>query len=111
MPGQPAHKCGPTEQQPGLIGRVTSATGIYVVSKGRTYTVEVASKTKPLYLEGTVAPKLPSGAHNFFSPTGHHHGTPLWELSVVLPTGLPKRSYWNIGVQIGSAIHIVSIPG
>ncbi|MDE3131765.1 MAG: Ig-like domain repeat protein, partial [Acidobacteriota bacterium] len=98
-----------TEQQPGLIGRLSSALGIYAVNRGSTYTLQVASRIKPQYLEGAIAPQLPAGAHNWFSLTGHHHGVPLWELSIVLPSGLPANAYWNVGIQIGNRVRVVAI--
>jgi hypothetical protein len=92
-----------------LIGAVSSGTGIYAIQSGQNYTLEVASKTKPLYVEGAVAPQAPAGAHNWFSLTGHRLGTPLWELIVALPTGLSPDSYWNVGVQIGGTTRILAI--
>jgi hypothetical protein len=97
------------KQQPGLIGPIVSATGVYVAQSGQNYTLQVASRIRPLYVEGAVAPQLPKGAHNWFVRSGHHAGLPLWELTISLPTGLPATAYWNVGVQIGTTVRVISL--
>ena len=91
------------------LGGLRAPNGFYVVKLGSYYTLRVASRTKPLYVDAAVAPAPPAGTHDWFKRTGSSHGIPVWTLRVYLPSALSVFSAWDLGVRIGNRTQIITI--
>jgi hypothetical protein len=91
-----------------LVGLHTTH-GLYVVKLGNYYTLRVASRTKPRYVDAAVAPHPPAGTHDWFHRAGSIHGIPVWTLRVYLPSDLSLYPSWNIGIRIGNRTQIITI--
>ena len=91
------------------LSGLRNSSGAYVVKLGATYTLKVASRTKPLYVDAAVAPQLPSGVHDWFKRAGAEHGIPVWSLRLYLHTYLSGFTTWNLGIRIGSRTQILKI--
>lgn len=83
--------------------------GAYVVKPGHAYTLKVASRTKPLYVDAAVAPQALSGVHDWFKRAGTENHIPVWGLKVYLHTYLSGFTTWNLGVRIGAKTKILTI--
>jgi hypothetical protein len=83
--------------------------GIYLVKLGNDYTLRVASRTKPLYIDAAVAPQPPAGTHDWFHRTGSTHGIPVWTLHLYLHHYLSRFSTWDLGIRIGNQTQIITI--
>lgn len=81
---------------PIVVQGAAYANGAYSVRRGQTYTLLVASATRPTYVNAAPAPNAPRGASVAFRQTGK--GT--WALGVTMDRAM-RPGYWNLGVLIG----------
>ncbi len=91
------------------LGGLHKTDGIYIVKLGSTYTLRVASRTKPLYVTAAVAPQPPAGTHDWFHRTGSANGVPVWTLHLYLHTFLAEFPAWNLGIKIGDKTQVLTI--
>jgi predicted outer membrane repeat protein len=88
----------------GLLG-AQAADGVYRVQPGATYTLEVLSKSRPVYLDAAVSPLPPNPAHEYFLAAGELDGVTLWKLEVRIEPGFNLYKRWSIGVRTGPTTH------
>ena len=80
--------------------------GAFTVHPGRVYTLVVThSARRPVYYDATVYPLRPTERDNAFYRAGHNR----WTLGILMQRSLRTHPYWNIGVRIGSTLHIIKI--
>jgi len=78
--------------------------GAFLVVAGHTYTVIVTGAGhRPVYYDAAPVPRRPSPRDNAFHPAGHHR----WAIGVTLEPSLVSHPRWNIGIKIGSRMHIL----
>ena len=83
--------------------------GKYDVSVGGTYTLTLASKSRPSYIDAAVDPLDPLGGMFGFSPDGMVNGIPRWTFSFYIAPQLGAFQTWNIGVQIAGKLYTVPL--
>jgi YVTN family beta-propeller protein len=72
--------------------------GHYVVHRGRTYTVLVASATRPSYIYAAPSPRRPAGGNIPFERLGKNR----WALGATFKQSMSHHTWWNIGTRVGS---------
>jgi hypothetical protein len=76
------------------------------VHTGHVYTLIVTGTAhRPVYYDAAVYPLRPTQRDTAFHRAGHHR----WTLGVYMQPNLRTHPYWNIGVRIGDAMHIIKI--
>jgi hypothetical protein len=80
--------------------------GAFTVRVGHTYTlVVVGTGTRPVFYDAAVYPRRPTVRDNAFYAAGHNR----WTLGVTMDRDLRSHTYWNLGVKIGSTLHVLKI--
>jgi hypothetical protein len=75
---------------------------VWSVTPGRSYVLQVLSKTKPTYLDAAPSPLSPTGPYDYFFRAGTINGVPLWQSPVTITKAFARFPSWVIGVRIGS---------
>jgi hypothetical protein len=79
---------------------------VYSVRTGQTYTLVVSnSSVRPVYYDASPYPQVPTRRDTAFRSGGYHR----WVLGVTITNSLLSHRYWNLGIKIGTAMHIVTI--
>jgi hypothetical protein len=79
--------------------------GHYVVHRGHTYTVLVASAKRPRYTFAAPAPRRPAG----IGPRFHHVGKNRWALGVTFTKSMRKHHLWNVGITTGASTKVLTV--
>jgi hypothetical protein len=80
--------------------------GAFTVHVGHAYTLVVnGTAQRPVYYDAAVYPRKPTKRDNAFLAAGHHS----WTLGVYMQHSLRSHKYWNIGVRVGSTMHVIKI--
>jgi hypothetical protein len=87
-----------------LLGAKLTAMGVYEVTPGHAYRLEVISTTRPTYFNAAVAPEAPTPPQDrYFTRTGSIDGVPVWSTPINITTGFGRYPSWTIAIQLGSA--------
>ncbi len=79
--------------------------GQYVVHRGRTYTVLVASAKRPRYIYAAPAPHRPAGNGPLFRKVGENR----WALGVTFTRSMRHHALWNIGTRVGDRTTVTTV--
>lgn len=88
------------------IQGVTFSTGAYTVHRGHTYLFVVNSSTRPAYYDAAPFPATPFQPDPLAMRSAGYH---RWSLPVMMTQSLRAHLYWNIGIKIGSTLHVLKI--
>lgn len=81
------------------------ADGAFEVQTGHGYTLTVYSDVKPFYYDATPYPGTPYIPDIAMYPAGLHR----WVVGITIANGMQVHQYWNIGITIGSTMHVVKV--
>lgn len=80
--------------------------GVFHVTAERSYTLVVAgSRLRPVYYDAAVAPRTPGPRDKPFRKVGPNR----WALGITMTPNMDSVARWNVGVKIGTKLHIVKI--
>jgi hypothetical protein len=88
------------------IQGATFSTGAYTVHRGHTYLFVVNSSTRPAYYDAAPFPATPFQPDPLAMRSAGYH---RWSLPVMMTKSLRAHRYWNIGIKIGSTLHVLKI--
>jgi len=84
--------------------------GAYTVHRGHSYVVAATSTGRaPAYFAATPAPGIPSRLVGHLHYAGVQLGERTWTLRIHLSAAMSGHTFWNVGVRIGSVLHIIRL--
>jgi hypothetical protein len=104
--GNTASEHGTFELVPITLMGVPFEHGAYTVQRNHTYELVVHSATRPTFLDAAPFPQQPFRPDPFAMRSAGHH---RWVLPITMRSHLASHRFWNIGVQIGSTVHVLKI--
>jgi hypothetical protein len=79
---------------------------VFTVNVRHTYTLVVTgTTTRPYYYDATPYPQTPNRRDKAFRAAGYQR----WALGITMTTSLRSHRYWNVGVKIGTTMHVITI--
>jgi hypothetical protein len=85
--------------------------GAFVLREGHTYTLVAltSSASRPRLYDAAPAGQTPHPADNLMHRAGSQYGLHRYTIAVHIDRGLGRYTYWNLGVKVGSTMHLVKI--